>query len=294
MTKEEILEKLVKDLELRGRSIGTTKRYAASVRKFQDHYGRPADQMGEAEISGFLHHLATVRKLKPGSVNDYNSALRFVYGVTLEVNLNLKRLPRMRQTRRLPQIFTREEVHTIIDSADSLAHRAMFMLAYGSGLRRSEITNLRATDIESAQMRILVRNGKGGRDRYAILPQVTLETLREYWLAYRPKDWLFVAPVKGGAYAGRSLHDAFKMALKKSGVTKPGTIHTFRHCFATHLYEDGCGLLELKELLGHVRICTTSWYTQLAGSRLSRVISPIDAFPREEGGKPNDGGGANA
>ena len=293
MTKEEILEKLVKDLELRGRSIGTINRYVASVGQFQEHCGKPADQMDETEISQFLHHLATVRKLKPGSVNDYNSALRFVYVVSLEVNLNLRRLPRMRQTRRIPQIYTREEVHRIIDSADTLIHKSMLMLAYGSGLRLSEITNLRVTDIESAQMRILVRHGKGDRDRYAMLPQVTLETLREYWRAYRPVGWLFVAPKKGGAYVGQTLYDAFKSALKKSGVPKPGSIHTFRHCFATHLYEDGCGLLELKDLLGHARISTTAWYIQLADMRLRRVVSPIDTFSKESG-KPNRGGGANA
>ena len=293
MTKEEVLMKLVKDLEVRGRSIGTTERYVASVRQFHEHYDKPADQMDETEINDFLHHLATSRKLKPGSVNAYNSALRFAYEVTLEVDLNHKRVPRMKQTRRIPQIFTREEVHTIIGSAETLIHKSMLMLAYGSGLRLSEITNLRAADIESEQMRILVRHGKGDRDRYAILPQVTLETLREYWKAYRPEGWLFVAPRKGGAYAGQTLYDAFKSALKKSGIPKQGSIHTLRSCFATHLYEDGCGLLELRDLLGHARISTTAWYIQLADTRLRRVTSPIDTFPRE-GGKPYGGGGGNA
>ena len=293
MTKEEILGKLVKDLEVRGRSIATTKLYVAAATRFQEHFDRSADKMGETEICEFLHYLATVRKLKPGSVNDYNTALRFVYGVTLEANLNLKLVPRMRETRRIPQIFTREEVHSIIDSAGTLINKSMFMLAYGSGLRLSEITNLRVADIESTQMRILVRHGKGDRDRYAILPQVTLETLREYWRAYHPKEWLFVAPKKGGAYAAKTLYDAFKSALKRSGVTKPGTIHFFRHCFATHLYEDGCGLLELRDLLGHARISTTAWYTQLADTRLRRVVSPIDTLMAHSG-KPHGGGCANA
>jgi len=283
MTKEEIMEKLVKDLEVRGRSVETIKEYTTKVRLFQDYYGKPADQMGEAEIIGYLHYLATEKRISPASVNTYNSALRFVYGVTLDVVLNYKKLPRLKQTRRIPQIFTKEEIRRILDSADTLLHKSMFMLAYGSGLRNSEITNLKASDIESDQMRILIRHGKGDRDRYAMLPQTTLETLREYWKEYRPKGWLFVAPIKGGNYLGATLNEAFKRALGKSGVAKPGTIHTLRTCFATHFYEDERNLLALKKLLGHVRIDTTAYYTQLAYSHVLGMKSPIDTLPKKEG-----------
>ncbi len=114
------------------------------------------------------------------SVNNYNSALRFVYGVTLDVTLNYKKLPRLKQNRRLPQLFTREEIGKIIDSAGNLTHKSMLMLAYGSGLRLSEITGLKVSDIESDQSCIFIQHGKGDRDRYAILPKATLETLRAY------------------------------------------------------------------------------------------------------------------
>ena len=162
------------------------------------------------------------------------------------------------------------------------------MLAYGSGLRLSEITNLKITDIESGQMRILIRHGKGDRDRYAMLPQPTLDTLREYWKAYRPTGWLFEAPKKGGRYVNRTLEDAFKSALRRSGVTKPGSIHTLRACFATHLYEDGHNLLAMKKLLGHARVDTTAWYTQLAYSQVLGLKSPIETLPREKG-RPRKG-----
>ena len=276
MTKTEVLTKLVKDMEVRGRRPETVKDYTARVRLYQDYYDKPASQMGESEIIGYLHHLATEKKISPSSVNAYNSALRFVYGVTLDVTLNYKKLPRMKQKRKLPQIFTREEVVEIIGSAETLIHKAMLMLAYGSGLRLSEITNLKITDIESKQMRIFIRSGKGDRDRYAMLPQTTLETLREYWKAYRPKEWLFESPTTGGKYYARTLQEAFKAALRRSGIKKPGTIHTLRHCFATHLYEDGHNLLALKKLLGHVRIDTTAWYTQLAYSEILSLKSPLD------------------
>lgn len=146
-----------------------------------------------------------------------------------------------------------------------------------------EITHLKVTDIESVQGRILIRQGKGDRDRYAMLPQATLTILREYWKSYRPKDWLFEAPRTGGKYHERTLQDAFKAALKRSGVEKYGTIHTLRHCYATHLYEDGNNLLALKKLLGHVRIDTTAWYTQLASSEVLKLKSPIDTLPKRRG-----------
>lgn len=283
MTKTEVLQKLTKDLEMRGRSIETIKEYTSKVRLFQDYYDKSADQMGEKEILDYLYYLVTEKKITPQSVNTYNSALRFVYGVTLDVVLNYKKLPRLKQNRRIPQIFTKEEIRKILDAADSKIHKAMLMLAYGSGLRLSEITNLKASDIESGQMRILVRQGKGNRDRYTMLPQSTLEYLREYWKEYRPKEWLFEAPRTGGRYNNRTLQDAFKSALRKSGVKKQGTIHTLRHCYATHLYEDEHNLLGLKKLLGHVRIDTTAWYTQLANSEVFKIKSPIDTLPKKKG-----------
>ena len=286
MTKTEVLQKMQRDLEVRGRSPMTVKDYKAKIRLFQDYYDKPADKMGENEIINYLHYLATEKKVSASAVNTYNSALRFVYGVTLDKALNYKKMPRMKQKRRLPQIYTKDEVCIIIESAETLIHKVMLMLAYGSGLRLSEITNLKATDIESKQMRIFVRSGKGDRDRYALLPQTTLETLREYWKAYRPKEWLFEAPRLGGQYRTRTLQDAFKTALEKSGIKKPGTIHTLRHCFATHLYEDGHNLLALKKLLGHLRIETTAWYTQLAYSDILALKSPLDNSLAEKYGNP--------
>jgi site-specific recombinase XerD len=278
MTNEEILQKLLKDLEARGRNKKTISGYMSKVNHFQVHFGKPADQMGENEILEYQRYLVVEKGLLPASVNDHISSIRFLYGVTLDVALNYKKVPRLKQTRRIPQIFNREEVVRIIGNAGNLAHKTMLMLAYGSGLRCSEITNLKVLDIDSKHMRILIRHGKGDIDRYAMLPRTTLALLRKYWIEYRPDDWLFVAPCKGGKYVNRTLADAFKSALQRSGVKKSGSIHTFRHCFATHFYEDTHDLLALKKLLGHARISTTAWYTKLADSQVFRLKSPIDAL----------------
>jgi site-specific recombinase XerD len=293
MRKEEILANLQKDLELRGRSAGTIKEYVSKIQMYQDYYGKPADELGIEEMNDYLHHLLTEKKRSASTVNTYNSAFRFVYGVTLDITLNYKKLTRVSESRRLPQLFTREEISAIIESAGNLCHKAMLMLAYGSGLRLSEITGLKVSDIESDQSRILIRHGKGNRDRYALLPKATLEVLREYWLSCtpRPRDWLFESPRMGGRYHDRTLQDAMKSALRRSGVKKHGTMHTLRHCFATHLYEDGNNLLALKKLLGHVRIDTTSWYTQVASSEILKLKSPIESLPKKRGRKKADGNG---
>jgi site-specific recombinase XerD len=288
MTKEQILVQLKKDLETRGRSAKTIYDYVGKVRRFQDYYDKPADQMGEAEMMNYQHYLITEKGISPATVNAYQGALRFLFGVTLDRTLNYKKLSRLKEIRRIPPIFTKDEVGKIIDCAETLIHKAMLMLAYGSGLRVSEITRLKVSDIDSKQMRLFIRQGKGGRDRYAMLPQITLDTLREYWKAYRPKEWLFEAPKIGGHYKIKTLQEAFKSALKKSGITKYGTMHTLRHCFATHLYEDGNNLLAIKKLLGHVRIGTTAWYTQVADSHILHLKSPIESMPKKRG-RPRKG-----
>jgi len=273
-------------MELRGKQPPTIENYISKARKFQDYFDKPADQMGEAEISEYLHYLLTVKKNSKNTVNNYNSALRFVYRTTLDTPVNYEKVPRLKQNRRIPELFTRDEIRKILDSTKTLIHKSMLMLAYGSGLRLSEITNLKATDIDSDKMRILVRHGKGDRDRYAMLPQTTLDTLREYWKRYRPKVWLFEAPQKGGRYAQRTLADAFKSALKKSGVATPGSIHRLRACFATHFYEDYHNILALQKLLGHARLDSTAWYTQLADSEVLGLKSPIDSLTEKCGGMP--------
>lgn len=191
MTKEQILEKLRFDMEIRNRTESTKFHYLRHVRLFQDYYNKPADEMGEAEISSYLHYLLTERKLSAASVNTYNSSLRFLYAVTLNTSLNIRHLPRVRSVRSLPVLPDKAELQRIFEAAPNFRYKTLFMTIYGSGLRGSEAVNLKVSDIDSKSMRIFIRKGKGGRDRYALLPEKTLLTLREYYKQYRPKDWLF-------------------------------------------------------------------------------------------------------
>ena len=280
MRQEEILQKLQKDLEMRGRSEETVREYVSKVRMYQEYYGVPAEELGIEAIQEYLHYLYVEKKLSASTVNTYNSAFRFVYGVTLDITMNYKKLARVKQTRRLPQIWTREEISRIIESAGSLSHKAMLMLAYGSGLRLSEIFNLKVSDIDSKQMRILVRQGKGGKDRYALLPETTLKTLREYWLSckVKPRDWLFIDEKTSEKMRPSSVQGSIKTVVKRAGVSKNVSMHTLRHCFGTHMLNDGRNIIDIKNLMGHTRISTTALYLHSCDSELYRIKSPLDTL----------------
>jgi site-specific recombinase XerD len=277
MTKQEILARMKTDLEVRGRSDETVRNYCMHVRLYQDYFDKPADEMGETEISGYLHYLLTEKGLSHASVNVQNSSLRFLYGVTLDRLINTRKIPRIKNIRSIPDILSKEELGYIFYLLKNSKYKALFTTIYGSGLRISEALNLKVMDIDSKNMRIFIRKGKGGRDRYALLPQKTLEILRDYCRQFHPVDWLFVDE-KGEQIKVRAAQDAFKAVIEKSGIPKHITVHTLRHCFATHLLNEGKNVFHIKRLLGHVRIDTTTWYLQLADSETLNLKSPLDTM----------------
>lgn len=180
------------------------------------------------------------------------------------------------------------DLQKIFDCAPSLKYKAIFMTIYGSGLRVSEAANLRIQDINSKSMRIFVNQSKGGKDRFTLLPTATLNILREYYKQYRPKEWLFWTRNRT-KMSTKSIQDAFKSAVEKSGIKKHVTVHTLRACFATHLLESGVNLVIIKQLLGHVKLDTTAWYMGLADSEVYKTKSPLDAMPQQRGLKPRKG-----
>jgi len=278
MTKSEILEKVEKDLETRGCSDSTVYNYCMHIRLYQDYFDKPADEMGEAEIRDYLHYLLKEKQLAPASVNAQNSSLRFLYIETLDRLINIRKIPMINNTRSLPVLPTKDELRYLFYlSGDNLRNKAIFMTIYGSGLRLSEAANLRVDDIDSKGGRIFVRKGKGGRDRYAMLPQKTLDVLREYWTDAQPKDWLFLTK-RGTKMTGEGIRDAWNAVVKRSGIPKRITVHMLRHCFATHLLNEGNNVFAIKRLLGHVRIDTTTWYLQLADSETLKLKSPLDTM----------------
>jgi len=200
--------------------------------------------------------------------------------------MNWKIAPMMKKPHKLPELLTHEEIQMILDNTLNLKHKTMFMLAYSAGLRISEIAHLRVTDIDSSNMRIFVKGGKGNKDRYTVLSEVCLDTLRQYWRMYRPKhpeNYLFLGMRNMTCITVGTIATAFDKAVKSVGITKNVSMHTLRHCFATDLLNNGASLMEIKELLGHANMQSTSIYLHLTNVA-ANVTSPLDVLYGEEDG----------
>lgn len=204
------------------------------------------------------------------------SAIRFFYRVTLDRDWDEKRIPRYKDIRSLPAVLTKEEVTLLIDKASNLKYRSLFMLVYGSGLRLREAATLRVADIDSEKMQIRIQKGKGGKDRFAILPKTALVWLREYWKQYRPKDWLYEGGEYGNHIGGRAIQQAFQKVVEKAGFDRHITVHTLRHSFATHLLEAGVDVFSIKKMMGHADIKSTMVYLHIASITSLNIQSPLD------------------
>jgi integrase/recombinase XerD len=280
---DDLIKKMLVDMQLRGLSEGSCREYVGHVQIFQDFCGKPLAEVGENEIKTFLHYLIAKKKLSASSVNVYNAAIKFLYEKTLKRRWDSENIPRIKKPKKLPEVLTKEEVQMLFDVTDNLKHKCILMTVYGSGLRLSEITSLRVSDIDSKNMRIFIRQGKGKKDRYAILSQKSLEILREYWKTYKPKEWLFEGYGKDTHLAGRSAQDLFKKAVKKAGIKKDISIHIMRHSFATHMLEANVNLFHIKQLLGHADISTTAIYLHMANMNSLNIKSPLDTIGGENG-----------
>ena len=177
------------------------------------------------------------------------------------------------------------EVKSLIDSIVNIKHRTIVMLLYSSGMRLSEIANLKITDIDSKSMRIKVVQGKGAKDRYTILSEQVLLELRAYYIIYKPKEYLFNGYKPGTHLGVRTIQHLVQIALAKTGLqSKNYTVHTIRHSFATHLVDNGTDLHTVKELLGHSNLQTTMRYMHLSTTRMQGIVNPYDALPQGKQG----------
>jgi len=218
---DDAIEKMVQDMQLRGLSEGTQINYISRVKILQRFYGRPAEELGEEEIRDFLQHLITEKRQSASSVNVFNAALKFFYKTTLKTKWDNERIPQMKKTKKLPGVLTIEEVQALFDATKNLKHKCILMTAYGSGLRVSEVTRLKISDIDSKNMSIFVHQGKGKKDRYTVLSQRNLELLREYWTKYHPSDWLFEGVEKGAHITSGSVQSIIHAATAKAGIKNP-------------------------------------------------------------------------
>lgn len=271
-------EQMLMEMELRNFRPNTIYAYTRQMESYTRLFGKAPDLMGELEVRKYLHHLKKVKGVSSSNINIAYCALRFFYVKTLHRDWNVDRIPRPKTEKRLPNILARSELRRLFDSIENLKHRAMLLTSYSGGLRVSETANLKLTDIDSKRMLIRVDQGKGAKDRYTLLSELALEALRDYYLKYRPKVWLFPGRSENEdcAINVSTIQQVFKTAKTKAGIKKPASVHTLRHCFATHLLEDGVDLFTIKDLMGHRSLSTTIKYIHLQRRNLKKIFSPLD------------------
>ena len=285
MTNEQLIKKMKEDLNIRNFSKCTYDSYLGKTKDIMKYFGeKKLEEVTTEELRGFLlKYLKEERKLADRSINYYNSVIRFIYEVTLDKVLNKKQLPMRKQKKTVYKVLTKEELSTFFYVCDNFKFKTIFMLVYGSGLRIGEVANLRVEDIDSKKMRIFVREGKGNKERYTILPKQSLEMLRTYWSKYRQnkrRGRIFLSET-GKAITVGVIREHFRKYRRKAKINEKATVHTLRHNFATDLIERGATLIQVKELMGHSNIRSTMAYVHVANVKMD-LESPLDAFMKEE------------
>ena len=273
-------QRMIEDMKLRGLAPTTQRSYLHHVTEYARHFQLSPERLDTEAIHQYLVHLLEDRKLSSEHVNQCVSALKFLYLHTLEMPWTDAYFPRARRPAKLPVVLSHEEVLLFFDHVTGMKNRAALMTCYGSGLRVSEAVALRLADIDSQRMLIRVRQGKGRKDRYAMLSERLLQVLRRYWIAFRPQHYLFPSWRENRHMCASSLQLACREAAARSGLRKKITVHTLRHSFATHLLENGTDLRVIQVLLGHEQIDTTARYTRVSPQVVAATMSPLDRLDR--------------
>ncbi len=259
-------QRMLDALILRGMADRTQESYIEAVARLARHYGRGPDKLTAEEVQQYLLHLLRERQLARSSVNQYGCAYRFLYGTVLGLDAGAFQIPLARAPQRLPEILSRAELARLFAAARSEKSRTFLRVAYGTGLRLSEMCHLRVEHIDSHADRMCIRveQGKGAKDRYVPLAPDVLETLRTWWRLTRPAGWLFAAcGDRAQPMQVQSAQRWYRACCAHAGITKRGGIHSLRHSYATHLLEAGYDLYSLQQWLGHRHVSTTTRYLHL-------------------------------
>ena len=269
-------QRMREDMQLRGLSPHTQKEYLIRVTLFARYFRKLPDKLGEEEIRAYLLHLVNEKHASHAVLNTTYYALKFIFETTLKRPWEVRKVPHPKKPQRLPVILDKGEVQKLLSVTTNAKHKAMLMMAYGSGLRVREVARLKVSDIDAARMTVMVREGKGTKDRYTILSRVALDTLTKYLRRYRPTSWLFPGMIPGRPMTTSSIGLVIKAARKRAGITKRATMHSLRHAFATSLLEGGTDIRHVQLLLGHRSLKTTALYLHVSRKDPGTIVSPLD------------------
>lgn len=287
--------KYIRDLAVRGRALRTQESYSSYVADLARFHKRAPDLLTYEEVVDWIHHLIRDRKQSASSVNIAVNAVRFLYGTTLQrdVQALMAAIPHMKRNTRRAEVYARSEIEAILTAPTQPRDRAFLMAVYAAGLRLSEATQLQTKDIDRARMQLRVRHGKGAKERVLPLSQRLLQELEDYWRAQRrgrpghDSPWLFVGRAKDKPMSPDMGQVIYYRAVRKSGVRRKGGIHLLRHSFATGLIENGVELTLVQRLLGHASLFTTIRYLHVTSARLDAAQSPLDLIDLKRLSQPS-------
>jgi integrase/recombinase XerD len=284
MTRKQIFKRYKEQMVLKGYAKSTKGTYIIHIRKFLDFSKKLPDKVDLDDVRNFLLYCINVRKISPDYVRSTRAAIKFLFESILDKEWKSKIIPCVRKKKTLPVVLDKEEIRKIFSCVRNFKYLVIFITAYSAGLRIGEVASLKVTDIKSLTNQIYIAESKSGEydDRFAMLGEYNLKYLRKYYKLYKPKYWLFNGRNPKRHIGKTSIHDAFKAALKDSGVKKDASMHTLRHSFATHLIEDGVNLIKVKELMGHSCIHSTMTYIHLARKDILNVKNPFDSLVGEK------------
>jgi integrase/recombinase XerD len=268
-------QRMIDDMTARRFKEKVQKDYVRHVRTFAAFLGRSPDAATSEDLRRFQVHIAQ-QQIGAGSINAAVAALRFFFTVTRERPDLVRHLTTVNKPRKAPVVLSQEEVTRLLEAAPGLKVKAALSVAYGAGLRVSEVVALKVSDIDSQRMTLRVEQGKGRRDRYVMLSPQLLELLREWWRAARPQAWLFPGQNPVNPMSARQLNRAVHAAKNLAGISKRVSPHTLRHSFATHLLEQNVDIRVIQVLLGHAKLETTALYTRVAVNTIRDVTSPLE------------------
>jgi len=281
-------QRMLEDLQLRGYSVRTQQVYVRAVRLLAEHYGQSPESITEEQLRQYFLYVKNVKKWSRAASTIALCGIKFFYEQTLGRQWTTLRFVRAQRERKLPVILTTQQIRRILDGVRFERYRVCLFTIYSCGLRLTEGCTLKVADIDSSRMMVHIKQSKNRKDRYVPLPQKTLGVLRSFWKTHRNPVWLFPAAGRAGkhdqlATATRptphgNVQTAFRVALKRCGINKPASVRTLRHCYATHLVEQGINLRLIQEYLGHNSPRTTALYahlTQVAQQQAAGLINRL-------------------
>jgi integrase/recombinase XerD len=277
-------QRMLEDMRMRKLAPKTQQSYIRVVSRFAKYLGRSPDTATAEDLRLYQLHLVDAGT-SPITLNATITGLKFLFDVTLGHSDVLAKMQSVRVPHKLPVVLNKQEVARLIACAGNLKHQTALSLAYGTGLRANEVISLKVTDIDSQRMTLRVEQGKGGKDRYAMISPVLLERLRVWWRVARAQGkmlnggWLFPGLDPINPLTARQLNRAIHEAATLAKIDKRVSMHTLRHSFATHLLEQKVDIRVIQVMLGHKKLETTALYTQVATEVLKEVINPLETLP---------------